>query len=194
MSGEITGDFGALQNMAKQFNALLDDIFPKVQRAARDEAFDQYQLGFAQQRAPGGDRWAPKKFGDGPTLYKSGALSQGDVQIKAGGEVTVKAGAYYGTFHQSGWQTGGERVRVLVSESAQQFSRARKRVIKFGGQKQTIVEIVSFRKKKFKRVREGGKDTGPARPVLPKSGEAMLWGPPIEKAMQDAMSAQLSKL
>jgi hypothetical protein len=168
----ITGDFGRLQKLEQGLKRLPQEVLPKAGDAAGDASKKEYLEGFAAARSPMGAPWAPTLDG-GPTLFESGALAQPSVSVSST-KVQLQAGEYYGIFHQGGWQVGGERVTV------KEKGGARDRHGRFTGKKKTI--------------RVGGRDAGPARPILPPPGELGLWEEPIRTAVDQRVGEVLEKL
>src|SRR5262245_9465811 len=84
---------------------------PLAAEAAGNASKEQYRQDFAAQRGPTGEPWAPTLAGGHPILVDSGALAQSTVSI-SGAKVELDVGEYYGRFHQGGWKTGQEKVKV----------------------------------------------------------------------------------
>ena len=144
----------------EQLAARLGATTEAVQKAAADigkVVFDEYQKDFAGQHGPGGESWPESPH----SMMLTGALASPEETV-SGLSVKIKA-EYYGRFHQGGWQVGGERVKMAVSSD------------------------IKTRKEKKKTVRIGGRNAGPARPILPKGSDLGNWEPPIEAAARKAV-------
>lgn len=144
----VEGDFGRLAKLTGACTGVPKAIDLTAKELA--EVVDrEYQAGFRRQASPYGDAWA-ETVGGGKILFKSGALANPTVKV-TGRTLKLRVGAYYGIFHQGGWETGGEMVKFATSTN------------------------IKTRKTKFKKKRVGGKGAGPARPIVPAAGEAALW-------------------
>lgn len=145
---------GDFAKLAQLGARLARDTVAAVMPTLESVAVDLYQKSFAQQQGPIGGPWAESPN----SMFVSGELANPEVDISEK-SLSIKAPPYYGRFHQGGWRVGGERVRMAVSTN------------------------IKTRKEKKKKVRIGGKDAGPARPILPTNTTAGEWDEPLRTTL-----------
>ncbi len=114
----LTGDSAKLHKTTVAIAGLRFVMKDAVQ-AAKGEAFDQYQAGFARTVDPWGSKWDPNQDGDAPTLYDTGALASPDVLV-AGNSVQIKPERYW-VFHQAG--ANGMARRAVLPFSVSNWNR-----------------------------------------------------------------------
>jgi hypothetical protein len=153
----LEGDFGKLEALGRKLDSVARDEFAKVlKQPLESTAEGLYQQSFAQQQGPIGGAWAESPN----SMFLSGALANPEIEFD-GKQLVVSSSPYYARFHQGGWQVGGERVRIAVSTN------------------------IKTRKVKKKTARIGGRDAGPARPILPSKNDAGTWDAPLRETIDE---------
>lgn len=161
----LEGDFEKLAALGRKLSG--------VERAAVGEAIapvlegqliDLYQQSFSKQQGPIGGAWAESPN----SMFLTGELANPEVRATAR-EAVVGAPAYYARFHQGGWQTGGERVRMAVATN------------------------IRTRKEIKRKARVGGTNAGPARPILPSKNTAGEWDASLRKTIDTGVRDYFAK-
>jgi hypothetical protein len=151
----LEGDFSKLEALGRKLNAAARDEFAKsLKQPLESTAQDLYHKSFAEQQGPVGGAWPESPN----AMFLTGALANPEIEFD-GKQLVVSSSPYYARFHQGGWQTGGERVKIAVSTN------------------------IKTRKVKKKTARIGGKAAGPARPILPTSNTAGTWDSPLRETI-----------
>ncbi len=158
----LEGDFSKLEDLTRKLKGVeLLQVAGVVVPMLKDQLLDLYQKSFATQQGPIGGPWS-----DSPNkMVLTGELSNPEIDHSAGSSPSVRlvAPAHYARFHQGGWKTGGERMRIAVATD------------------------IRTRKEIKRSARVGGKQAGPARPVLPSKTTAGEWDEPLRETINSGV-------
>lgn len=151
----LEGDFDKLAALGKK---LTQEATKAIMPALETQALDLYQKSFSQQQGPIGGPWPESPN----SMYVTGELANPEISV-SDKQLEVKAPPHYARFHQGGWETGGQRVKIAVSSN------------------------IRTRKEKKRTVRIGGTQAGPARPVLPTNSTAGEWDAPLKTTIDEGV-------
>lgn len=93
----LTGDFAKLKKLIGELESAGRKVIPDAAKAASEEAFEQYQAGFAGQRSPWGEAWKQAPH----NMYVSGALAN-PKPTAYGGVARLRPTVRYWFYHQVG--------------------------------------------------------------------------------------------
>ncbi len=161
----LEGDFDKLEALGRKLSAVEKNEYAKFLKAPLEsEATNLYQSSFSKQQGPIGGAWPESPN----SMFLSGELANPEIEFD-GKALHVSSTPFYARFHQGGWETGGERVRMAVATS------------------------IKTRKEIKKKVRIGGRKAGPARPVLPTNTTAGTWEGPLQEVIDKAVTEYFEK-
>lgn len=116
-SASLSGDFGALTAFSNRVAAFgSPSTMRQISKEIADEALNQVQVGFSQQRNPYGSPWFPKKYPDGRSILRgsSGKLERSFVRLYAGADAAIIGSkAREATFAQTGTGIYGPRKQPI---------------------------------------------------------------------------------
>ncbi len=91
-SASLSGDFSKLTAFGSRIgNFAAPSFMRQISKEIADEALNQVQVGFSQQRNPYGSPWFPKKYPDGRSILRgsSGKLERRFIRLYAGPDAAI---------------------------------------------------------------------------------------------------------
>ena len=117
-SASLSGNFGALTAFGNRVGAFGSPaMMRQISKEIADEALNQVQKGFSEQRDPYGPPWFPKKFDDGRKILRgsSGKLERRFIRLYAGPDAAIIGSrAREATFAQTGTGIYGPRKQRIT--------------------------------------------------------------------------------